>query len=435
MNENEEKPLRKRSEVGRRQASLPMDPPPAEPTASPVAPKDVENISDFVLSLKKAGYEKVTLILAAGWGPEKRIYVQRWLVTKNPATFPPYLEGLGGARVPPEALEPSRKDLEALEELRRALMAKGVHPLFNSVRTWTPLQQSVSRAWLEQGADLAKVPEFLEKYVVKPMTPAASAMLRESADAAMAATSWKPEPLVGVKKESPGANVAGRSAGNDVPLRESRVDGNRDEPTPLADRAPGASAPARVTIPMKKEDLPETWGGPPEHPREPPKQAPFVSESEDFNRLVETVLREIDIDREYDELEALLEVGDNRREYVVVYEALDKAERRALRAHGVWANARLEYERLKLDQEEVDADLWHQASAELEAEKDEGKRKKAITIDDVKSRVASKFPDEWRGGRMRMEKAKLAVERCERFSELWAQKVRSLNTMLGSVRK
>ena len=150
--------------------------------------------------------------------------------------------------------------------------------------------------------------------------------------------------------------------------------------------------------------------------------------------------------------EVLLEVGDNRRDFATVYEALDKAEGRALRAHGLWANARIEHEKLRLDQDEVDADLWKQARVSLESEKVEDdeepeeapdgkksnkvvKRKKNITLDDVKARIVEMYPDEWRGGRLRLEKSKLACERCERFSDLWSQKVRSLNTMLSSVRK
>jgi len=163
----------------------------------------------------------------------------------------------------------------------------------------------------------------------------------------------------------------------------------------------------------------------------------------------------MNIDREYEELEQLLEVGDNRRDYATVYEALDKAERRALRAHGIWAAARLEHERLKLDQAEVDASLWKQAREALEMaqpeeepteeeptketkgkkEKKPAARRKMITNLDVESKIAELFPDEWRGGKLRLERSKITVERCERFSELWSQKVRSLNTMLSSVRK
>lgn len=160
-----------------------------------------------------------------------------------------------------------------------------------------------------------------------------------------------------------------------------------------------------------------------------------LSESEEFNQLVETVLREVDLDREYNELEKLLEVGDNRRDYVTIFEALDKAESRALRAHGMWAVAKIELLRVTLNQEAVDAALWTKASDSLEAEKEEGTRKKAITLDDVRARIAQQHPDEWRNSKVRLEKAKVAVERCLHFAALWKDKIRSLQTMLATMKK
>jgi hypothetical protein len=166
-----------------------------------------------------------------------------------------------------------------------------------------------------------------------------------------------------------------------------------------------------------------------------PDPSPAPSENSEFERLVETILRSPDMAKEYDELEALLEVGDNRRDYATVNEALDKSERRALRAHALWAGAKLELKTLEIDLEEVNATLWKEASAVLEKEKEDGVRKKAITVDDVDGKIVELFRDEWRGGKFRLEKAKLTVERCERFSDLWSQKVRSLQVMLASVRK
>ena len=198
-------------------------------------------------------------------------------------------------------------------------------------------------------------------------------------------------------------------------------------------------APPARTIPMPAQSSPAV--------------EPMVSDSPDYNRLVTTILKEMDLDTEYEELENALEVGDNRRDYATVYEALDKAERRALRAHALWANAKIEHEKLKLDQDEVNATLWKQAKAALEAapadEEDEEevieegkkpkkkapKRRKMITIGDVEAEIATMFPDEWRGGKLRVEKSKVTVERCERFADLWSQKVRSLNTMVGNVRR
>jgi hypothetical protein len=364
-------------------------------------PEPMEDISAFVIALKNAGFG-VSLIVAAQWGTSVRSEIRKWLVTKNPATIPPVLDKL---RVPDRAAEESR------EAVRVLLMAKGVHPNHAEIMKWTPTQVDVAKAWLTEGAKVEDLPDWLDAFRVKPIDRAA---LEEGVA--------KPsgEDFTHAKKVVTSSTYGKQGV--------ERPDWKPPEEKPLI----GVKTPANTTTvpggaPMKREDLPEVWGGPAERPSA--RELPIVSESPDFNRLIETVLKEINLDHEYDELESLLEVGDNRRDYATVYEALDKAERRALRAHGLWANARLEYERLKLDQKEVDSDLWKQAMTQLE--KDGSKTR----IADVDAKIAEMFPDEWRGGKMRLKKAELAVERCEKFSELWSQKVRSLNSMLTSVRK
>jgi hypothetical protein len=186
--------------------------------------------------------------------------------------------------------------------------------------------------------------------------------------------------------------------------------------------------------------------------RDEPKLENRVSDSPDFNRLVETVLKELDLESEYAELEALLEIGDNRRDFATLMEEVDKADRRALRANALWANAVIVYEGLKLDQREVDAHLWSDAKKALEEEEQDedpeeptadGKKpvkrrkaaKKTLTNADVDAKIAELYPDEWRGGKMRLKRAELAVERTEAFSKRWAERVKSLNTMLASCRK
>jgi hypothetical protein len=338
MDEQTKPPMRKRSEVGRiGRVELPK---PAAPTDS------MENISEFVLSLKSAGYE-VSLIEAARWGIAARAEVREWMRLDCEGTMMP--------------------------SVIRALIT-GAIPVDENVAANDKLE-----------ADFAP----------------------------------------------PATNFEGSSA--DLPMVRQ----------PQRPACPAPSSPRFVAVPPPAPSSPVVDYVVMDY---------VVSDSADYNRLVTTILKELDLDSEYAELERALEVGDNRRDYATVYEALDKAERRALRAHGVWANAKLEHEKLRLDQEEVNANLWKQAKTALEAmpaeEEDEepieeGKkapkkakaRRKMITNGDVEAKIAEMFPDEWRGGRMRLERSKIAVERCERFADLWQQKVRSLNTMLSSVRK
>lgn len=199
----------------------------------------------------------------------------------------------------------------------------------------------------------------------------------------------------------------------------------------LSDPAPASPATAQPEpkgkdIPMAKVDLPEAWGGPPEKPVTPP---PPVAVSTEYERFIETVMREVDLDAEFDRLLPHLEVGEQRKDYAAVYEALDKAERRAFDANGLWINARMEYERLKLDQREVDAALYRLAFDTLE------KAGKKTRIADVDAQIAEMYPDEWRSSKVRLKRAELAVERVESFAKLWSSKVASLRAMVDNVRR
>lgn len=157
---------------------------------------------------------------------------------------------------------------------------------------------------------------------------------------------------------------------------------------------------------------------------------PKVQEpNDDYQRFVLTVMRTLDLESEYTELEAALEIGEDRRDYSRLNEEVDRAQRRAQRANGIWANAVIEHERLKLDQKEVDAALWKQAMARLESE---GSKTR---IADVDAKIAELFPDEWREGRLRIKRSEVAVERAKSFQDRWAQRERALVAMLSACRK
>jgi hypothetical protein len=154
----------------------------------------------------------------------------------------------------------------------------------------------------------------------------------------------------------------------------------------------------------------------------------------DFERIVETIYQ-VDAFKDYAELEQSLEVGDQRGDYRTLTEHLDKAERRARRAHALYLGAKLELARWELDSEVTLAGMRKQASEALEEEKQRGERKKMITNDDVRSRMGEMFPDEWRHQELKRVKLKGTVEHLERLAELWKVKCFSLGTMLSNLRK
>ena len=154
----------------------------------------------------------------------------------------------------------------------------------------------------------------------------------------------------------------------------------------------------------------------------------------DIQRIVETVFA-VDAWKDYEDIERNLEIGDQRVNYAVLMEALDKAERRARRAHALYLAAKLERERWELDTGVVDAEMRQAATDKLEEEKDKGIRKKQITDADVRSKMAELYPDEWKSQEMTRVKLRGTVEHLERLAELSKNRCFTLGTMLSNLRK
>jgi hypothetical protein len=139
-----------------------------------------------------------------------------------------------------------------------------------------------------------------------------------------------------------------------------------------------------------------------------------------------------DPNAEYDELERAMKLGT--REFDSVSRALDDAEDNARRAHKLYVNARLEYERFSIDADIIEAGMAAQARTELEREKETGQRSKQITQEDVKHKCLAMFPDEWRDLAERRVKGRKMLEHLERFAELWKTRCFSLAKQLEARR-
>jgi hypothetical protein len=428
-------PLRKRSEVGRKPqqqtiAEVVANPPappvevePAKPNA--VGADGMEKISEFVGAVRKAGFD-LSLIVAAQWGVEIRNAIRTWLVTKNPATIPAQLVTMKAKASDATAAPlPARVGAEVnLDNLRARLNRFGIHPSIAEMQEWSLVALGVATTWVDGDGKPDELVPWLAKYAATQLP--AGVRVANDDEASKILKDAGEEPSKRAKKPIPPPDP---DVVRQVP-REGNESGSKTD-FPGTTRAPAPSAAVPSPPPaMRKEDLPEAWGGPPEHPK-PPHVVPVVSESPDFDRLVSTILAEMQIDQEYDELEAALEIGEDRRDYTTLNSEVDKADRRAWRANGLWAQARLVYERMKIDQEEVDADLWRQALTALE----EDEKKPKTRIEDVKAKIAEMFPDEFRGGKIRLKTAEIAVDRCESFSKRWSERAQALRVMLQACRK
>lgn len=153
----------------------------------------------------------------------------------------------------------------------------------------------------------------------------------------------------------------------------------------------------------------------------------------DLERITEEVFVR-DLHAEWKELERGLTVGEKRSEHAHSIAELDKAAHRAYRAHRLYLTARAAREEWELDNEVTFGAMISEATRSLQAEKDSGTRSKQITDADVRARVATLFPDEWRAQERKRRNVELTVKSLERLAELWAGKTRDLQAMVGKLR-
>lgn len=150
-------------------------------------------------------------------------------------------------------------------------------------------------------------------------------------------------------------------------------------------------------------------------------------------RIIDSVF-EVDYDKTWKILKENLVVGEGRTDHGTVTSALDHAENNARRAHQLYVNAKFEYERYLVDNEIVFSALWDEANGKLQAEKESGKRNKAITDADVRAKVAEDHPEQFRHHEMEKRKFDLTVKHLENFSDTWSSKCRSLQVILKTMR-
>lgn len=153
----------------------------------------------------------------------------------------------------------------------------------------------------------------------------------------------------------------------------------------------------------------------------------------DAQRVIETVFVE-DIHKEWKDLEKGLELGEKRSEHAYAQEALDKAAGRAYRAHRLYLTARAALEEWELENEVIFGAMLSEATRSLQKEKEDGIRSKQITDADVKSRVATLFPDEHQAQEKKRRDFAFMVKSLERLAEIWLGKQRDLQALVGRQR-
>lgn len=162
------------------------------------------------------------------------------------------------------------------------------------------------------------------------------------------------------------------------------------------------------------------------------KRLPWVSD--DFGAIVESTFVEEPL-RIYERLIKELSIGEQRANYAVVNAALDRAEENARLAFRLYLTAKYEAEKYELDLAPINATIRENATLDLQSEKNDGERAKAITNGDVDARAQTMYPDHCRAIGDGRRKVKSMVASCAKLADLWKSRCRSLEVMLQSMRK
>lgn len=176
--------------------------------------------------------------------------------------------------------------------------------------------------------------------------------------------------------------------------------------------------------------------GPPKNPFQWPNANKGKGETElreDLRRVVETVWVD-DIHGEWLDLEKALSLGTKRSEHAYVIQALDKVAGRADRAHRLYLTAKLARDKWEAENEPIWSAMWSEATQSLQSEKDSGTRSKQITDADVKARVATLHPDQYRAQEDRRRAIELTVRSLERLSDIWFKKISNLEAHVSKLR-
>lgn len=161
------------------------------------------------------------------------------------------------------------------------------------------------------------------------------------------------------------------------------------------------------------------------------KKTPVIRS--DFGKIVETVFVN-DLHETWAKLKKALVVGEKRSDHGTLQQALDQAEKNAYDAHRLYVTAKIEFEAWEKDHDIVVGAFWSEAIRSIQKEKDEGTRSKQVTDADVRARVATIHPDDWKVLEVRKAKYKATVDSLANLSEQWNSRCRTLQTMMGKLR-
>lgn len=154
-------------------------------------------------------------------------------------------------------------------------------------------------------------------------------------------------------------------------------------------------------------------------------------------RIVDALFDLPDPMAEYLAIKASLTFGGRASSlsYGQLVDALDDAQSVAERASRLLASAKVTHDAFEMDAQVIEGALREQAVADLQQQKAEGKRSKAITNDDIAAVMAAAFPDEYRDLQSRRSKAKRTVLAIEQLYDRACARAGDLRAMVQRTRE
>lgn len=144
----------------------------------------------------------------------------------------------------------------------------------------------------------------------------------------------------------------------------------------------------------------------------------------------------VDPNADYDRLNADLQVGRDASQcdWGTLANALERSHTNLKDAFRLYVAMKAISERLEFDCDQIEASMREDAVTKLEAEKEAGLRKKAITEGDVSMMMACLFPDEVRRIHRKKSEAKNAMLQFKALADAWMERCRGLQTLTSGSR-
>lgn len=168
---------------------------------------------------------------------------------------------------------------------------------------------------------------------------------------------------------------------------------------------------------------------------EAPKEVSELTMGGAYERIIDIVFS-VNPEADFDALRRGLRLNEraSRVDFGSLLEALDESEDNAQKAYDLAMTAKTVHDAFEIDAVVLKGSMRSQAMSALQKEKDDGKRAKTITNDDVEETMAVMFPDQYRLLEQKRSRARRMVASLESLATRWSERAKDLRQMVARSR-